>query len=176
MLSSDRSQRLEYLYERYGTAVRTRCRRLLRDESLAEDATQEIFLRVLRHIESAPDEEATLSWIYRISTNYCLNMLRNGQRQAEPTDELPEGVTEDFEASFIDRDFALHLLGRSRPEVRAPVELYHLRGMEQGQIARTLGVSRRTVTYRLGEFVDGARKFAAEHGHFIPKGPPGEGE
>src|SRR5258705_12700761 len=62
--------RVSRLYRKFGPAIYSRCRRLLKDDALAEDATQEVFVRVMRHIDSAPDDSAAPAWIYRISTNY----------------------------------------------------------------------------------------------------------
>lgn len=153
--------RVAELYRKFGPAIYSRCRRLLRDDVAAEDATQEVFLRVLRHIESAPTDQAALAWIYRISTNYCLNQLRDRSRQAEPVDELPDAPGEHPEPSLLDRDLAMRLVMRAPDKLRAPAVLYYVDGLEQEQIAKTLGVSRRTVINRLGEFADRARKFVA---------------
>jgi RNA polymerase sigma-70 factor (ECF subfamily) len=151
--------RLAELYRKYGPTIYARCRRLLRDEAAAEDATQEIFLRVHRHIESAPTDQAALAWIYRISTNYCLNQVRDRGRQAEPVAELPEQAGEHPEAGLLDRDMAMRLLTRAPEKLRAPALLYYVDGLEQAQIAEVLGISRRTVINRLGEFQERARKF-----------------
>jgi RNA polymerase sigma-70 factor (ECF subfamily) len=147
------------MYERFGPSIYSRCRRLLRDPVAAEDATQEVFLRVMRHIEAAPQESAALAWIYRISTNYCLNVLRDSSRHAEPVENVPEQRAEDFEEEVVTRDWAERLLGQTPAALRVPAELYHLKGMEQGKVAKALGVSRRTVLYRLGEFAERARRF-----------------
>lgn len=152
--------RLADLYRRYGPTIYSRCRRLLRDDALAEDATQEVFLRVLRHIESAPSDQAALAWIYRISTNFCLNQIRDRSRQAEPVDELPDQAGEHPEPPMIDRDMALRLLERAPENLRAPAVLYYVDGLEQAQVAEVLGISRRTVINRLAEFANRARKFA----------------
>ena len=148
------------MYERFGPSIYSRCRRLLRDPVAAEDATQEVFLRVMRHIEAAPQEGAALAWIYRISTNYCLNVLRDASRHAEPTETMPDQRAEDFEEEVVTRDWAERLLGETPEVLRVPAEMYHLRGMEQGKVAKALGVSRRTVIYRLGEFAERARRYA----------------
>src|SRR3712207_4391029 len=95
--------RLEQLYRRYGPAIFSRCRRLLRDDAAAEDAASEVFLRIMRHIDKAPDDEAVMAWIYRISTNYCLNVLRGQRHQAVPTEEVPELPSAHPELSHIDR-------------------------------------------------------------------------
>lgn len=162
----DPNGRVSNLYRKFGPAIFSRCRRLLKDDALAEDATQEVFVRVLRHIESAPDEAAALGWIYRISTNYCLNQIRDRGRQAEPTapEDFPEapGVSPEFE--LLDRDLAMKLVERAPEKLRVTAVLYYVDGLEQEQVAKTLGISRRTVINRLQEFTERSRKFLTREG------------
>lgn len=162
-------ERVSTLYRKFGTAIYSRCRRLLKDDALAEDATQEVFVRVLRHIESAPDDATALAWIYRISTNYCLNQIRDRSRQAEPTapEELPEGdgtLSPGPEGGMLDRDTAMRLIKRAPEKLQEVAVLYYMDGLEQEQIATTLGISRRTVINRLQEFLDRSRKFVEREG------------
>lgn len=161
-------ERVSTLYRKFGTAIYSRCRRLLKDDALAEDATQEVFVRVLRHIESAPDDATALAWIYRISTNYCLNQIRDRARQAEPTapDELPEGDGDGAapEAEMLDRDTAMKLIRRAPEKLQEVAVLYYVDGLEQEQVAKTLGISRRTVINRLQDFIDRSRKFISRDG------------
>ena len=140
------------LYARFGPTIYARCRRLLKNPMAAEDATQDVFIKVLKHIESAPSEEAVLPWIHRITTNHCLNVLRDARRHAEPVAVLPEQRDDDFEDSVVSRDFADHVLANTPQIEKAPAMLYHLKGMEQSKVAELLGVSRRTVLYRLAAF------------------------
>ncbi len=162
----DTSGRVSSLYRKYGPAIYSRCRRLLKDDALAEDATQEVFVRVLRHIETAPDDAEALGWIYRISTNYCLNQLRDRGRQAEPTapEELPDVEGDHPEPELLDRDLALRLVSRAPEKLQAAAVLYYVDGLEQDQVAKTLGISRRTVINRLQEFMDRSRKFITREG------------
>jgi len=53
------SRRLASLYRAYGPVIYWRCAKLLGDEVAAEDAAQETFLRVCRHLDNAPDSEAS---------------------------------------------------------------------------------------------------------------------
>ena len=156
----DQKVRVATLYRKFGPAIYSRCRRLLKDDARAEDATQEVFVRVLRHIESAPDDAAALAWIYRISTNFCLNHIRDRTRQAEPTapEDMPE-LSENPEPEMLDRELAMRLVERSPEKIRAAAVLYYIDGLEQEQVASTLGISRRTVINRLQEFVERSRKF-----------------
>lgn len=157
---------IEALYGKYGPTIYARCRRLLKDPVAAEDATQDIFVKLIRHIEAAPSEEAVLPWIHRIVTNHCLNVLRDAKRRAAPVEELPEMVDDEFEDSVVTRNFAQKVLDSAPETIKAPAVLYHGRGMEQSKVAETLGCSRRTVLYRLSEFTRRAMKMheAAEAG------------
>ena len=145
------------MYAKFGPSIYSRCRRLLKDPIAAQDATQDIFLKVMRYIDRAPDEHATLSWIYRISTNHCLNLIRDVRRRPEPMDLVPEQTEPSFEKGVVDRNFTNRLMGDAPEELRAPVILFHVKGMEQARIAEVLGISRRTVLNRLSAFTARAR-------------------
>ena len=148
--------------------VYARCQRLLGEESAAEDATQETFMRVQRHLEKAPTSQEALAWVYRIATNYCLNVLRDRKREPESTDALPEmidfapmvGRSGDAEARFSNRDFARRVISRAPEKVASVAWLHYVDGLDQGEVARVLGISRRTVVNRLGTFLHNARQFA----------------
>jgi RNA polymerase sigma-70 factor (ECF subfamily) len=153
-------ERLTALYRRYGPFIYARCARLLADRAAAEDATQETFMRVHRHLHKAPDSGEALAWIYRIATNYCLNEIRNRRLRPQADSELA-AVGEDLETALANRDVAARIVRRSPEKLRAPAWLHHVDGLDQGEVARVLGISRRTVGNRLAEFVDNARKFLA---------------
>lgn len=145
------------LYRAYGPVIYARCRRLLGDAAAAEDATQETFMRVHRHLAKADSREA-LAWIYRIATNYCLNEIRNRKRRPEPTDELPEVMTT-VEASLADRDLAARIIARAPEKLRVVAWLHYVDGLDQAEVARVLDISRRTVVNRLNELSEVAHRF-----------------
>ena len=151
--------RLTDLYRSYGPVIYWRCVRLLGDRAAAEDATQETFMRVLRHLDRAPTGEDAIRWIFRIATNYCLNEIRNGKRRAVPMDELPERPVVDLDAA--DRDLVVKLIARAPEDQRTIAWLHHVDGLDQGEVARVMDVSRRTVVNKLAAFAQNARKFAA---------------
>lgn len=155
--------KVEQMYAKLGPVIYARCRRILKDRAAAEDATQEIFIKILKSTDSIPGDEAIVPWIHRVTTNHCLNALRDTRRRAEPmpSEVMPEPRDDDFEDSVVSRNFAQALMDRQPEEIKAPVMLYHVKGMEQAKVAGWLGISRRTVLYRLAEFADRARKFEA---------------
>lgn len=159
---------LTTLYRRYGPYIYARCVRLLGDRVAAEDATQETFMRVHRHLAKAPDASQALAWIYRIATNYCLNEIRDRrlrpQASAEADGELAEPIGVELAEVLANRDAVARIIRRSPEKLRAPAWLHYIDGLDQGEVARVLGISRRSVTNRLGDFLEGARKFLARSG------------
>ena len=67
---------LQSLYVKYGSAVYGRCRFILRDGSLAEDAMQDVFARALLNEGSFRAEASPLTWLMKIATHHCLNVIR----------------------------------------------------------------------------------------------------
>jgi RNA polymerase sigma-70 factor (ECF subfamily) len=154
------ADRFQSLYQSYGPVIFARCCRLLEDRSAAEDASQEIFIRVHRHIRSAPGNDEALRWMFRIATNYCLNMLRDRKLRPMPMDDLSQvaGVLSP-EDHLADRDLGRRLTERAPAHLRAVAWLYHVEGLAQHEIAEELHISRRTVVNYLNAFNAYAEKF-----------------
>jgi len=144
------------LYLAYGPLIYARCLKILANEAAAEDATQETFIRAYKHLEKVKDVNEALPWIYRIATSYCLNQLRDANRRAQPMAELPERPGQNAEESLGDRNFLLRLFETVPEQVRLAGWLCHMEGLEHAEVARVLGVSRRTVVYRLAELARAA--------------------
>ncbi len=66
---------IEYLVKRYGRGIFSYCFHLLRNKEDAEDAVQEIFLKVYKNYKKKKTDDFSL-WIYKIAYNHCLNVLR----------------------------------------------------------------------------------------------------
>jgi RNA polymerase sigma-70 factor, ECF subfamily len=60
------------------------CYRMLGSAFEAEDAVQEVMLRALRAADSFEGRSSVRSWLFRIATNVCLDMLRGRKRRAAP--------------------------------------------------------------------------------------------
>ncbi len=86
---------VDELYAKYGAMVLRRCRLLLRDESRAVDAVQDVFVLVMQHRHRLATESGA-SLLFRLSTNVCLNLLRSARRKPEnEEDELLLSLDED---------------------------------------------------------------------------------
>jgi RNA polymerase sigma-70 factor (ECF subfamily) len=176
----DRAE-LEALYRAYGPLVRRRARGLLGDDLEAQDALQEVFVRVIGAMGEFRRQSQPSTWLYRITTNLCLNRIRDGRRRREHLNRLgEESLTRQQQPGGNlppeTRATLRRILGDIEPELAEIAIYYYVDEMDQVEIATILGVSRRTIGYRLDRFrseaqrVLGERGVAARMGGGVPKG------
>jgi RNA polymerase sigma-70 factor, ECF subfamily len=141
------------------------CRRMLADPDEASDATQEVFVRVMRSVLGFRGDSAFGTWLHRITVNVCLTALRKRSRAraagmvaggtpfALPGDEAGLAVSDD---SPEDRAVTADLASRSEAALatlpedsRAVVVLRDLEGLSTKEVADLLGVTETVVKVRL---------------------------
>ncbi len=116
----------------------------------AQDASQEVWVRVWRNIGRFRGESAFSTWLYRITVNTCLSAqrkeLRRDEREhAEEIPYLPEpsGDDTDPEAAALSAERRAEIesaLGRVRAEHRAALVLRHMEGLSYAEISEILDV------------------------------------
>jgi RNA polymerase sigma-70 factor, ECF subfamily len=142
---------LASLYAKYSPAIYAHCRRFLQSPAAARDATQEAFVRVLARGVVLPREEEALRYLYRVSTNVCLNLLRehNVHTRAAPALAANASHVGSAESGLADREFVNAVLDRCGEGGAQVAIMHYLDGMSQVEIAEVLGITRRTVFNRL---------------------------
>ncbi len=153
-------QELSALYERYAHILFRRCRAILGSEEDAHDAVQETFAKVLRHSDEFRAESSPLTWMYRISTNWCLNQLRNRHGRAQKLGLHGDYVMPTDISGTItsDQDKLRELLATVDAETRACVIHTYFDDCTRQETAYLVGLSVPTVRKRVNDFIELARQ------------------
>ncbi len=175
------AQGFEKLLSRHQKGIYNFCLRMLSTPSAAEDATQDIFLKV---VKSAPRWKRTAkvsTWVYTIARNHCIDALRKAKhrkttsldqplRDGEGTtlgDRTPdqESVTPDrgAESARLQSKLAAALASLS-DEQREVFVMREQGGMAFREIAEVVGVPENTVKSRMRYALDHLRRHLAEQG------------
>jgi RNA polymerase sigma factor (sigma-70 family) len=134
------------ILERVGGRVYARCRAVLGEDSLADEAFQEAFVALFRHRAKLPTYRAAVAWLYETATNKARmhrrwwrrvwhHDLQKGAQTPEATAHAPEG---DLARHEQQEAVAAVLAGLPERE-RRPVELVYLEGMTHAEAAEALG-------------------------------------
>lgn len=152
--------RLTELYQRFAPLVHARARRVLGSGSDADDVVQEVFMRLM---QAPPAHDELGPWLYRTSTNLCLDRVRHGARRDEDWERDVAAAVSAAGPRPVDELIGTHelcrkLLARVAPRVQAVVVLTTFDELSRDEVAELLGISRKTVTADLEQFHTTATK------------------
>jgi RNA polymerase sigma-70 factor, ECF subfamily len=154
--STSRRSEIAELYTRFGPMVLGRCRWLLRNDEAARDAAQEVFVKVMRSLDGFRAEASPSTWILKIATNHCLNLI--AADRALWKDRYKTYVATQEEGGFLQgvdpmrARLVQQLLDKLDPETQAVAVHYWVDEMTQEEIAAATGRSLPTIRKRLEKF------------------------
>lgn len=79
-LKSQNSYYFDILYNRYSAKIFGKCLTLLRDEYKAQDATQDIMMKILLNLTKFSGNSKFSTWVYSITYNFCIDSIRKGKK------------------------------------------------------------------------------------------------
>jgi RNA polymerase sigma-70 factor, ECF subfamily len=125
------------------------------DRTVADDVTQQIFLKLFTAIRQFRGESEFTTWLYRLVVNACLDERRRRRRllpwgetvaMRNPSDKKPQ---EKQYARLEVAEAVREAIGELKPKFRLPILLKYIEGLSYEEIASVMGCSKGTVASRL---------------------------
>ena len=139
------------------------------DRTIADDVTQQIFLKLFTAIRQFRGDSEFTTWLYRLVVNACLDERRRRRRwlplgetvaMRNPSEKKPQ------EKQYARREVAEAVqaaIGELKPKFRLPILLKYIEGLSYEEIASVMGCSKGTVASRLNR---GHSQLAKRLSHF----------
>jgi RNA polymerase sigma-70 factor (ECF subfamily) len=125
------------------------------DRALADDVTQQIFLKLFTAIRQFRGDSEFTTWLYRLVVNACLDERRRRRKllpwgetvaMTKPSEKKPQ------EKQYARREVSAAVQqanGELKPKFRLPILLKYIEGLSYEEIASVMGCSKGTVASRL---------------------------
>lgn len=106
------------LYDRYAGKIYSKAITMLKDEAMAEDATQEIFTKIFLNLNKFSGKSKFSTWVYSVTYNYCIDYIRRGKKAKKlftdelenppdlPSDDVPDEALLTMEVNQLKRVLA----------------------------------------------------------------------
>lgn len=144
------------LYEETGRTVYFSCLKLLGDQQLAEDITQETYLTALQKLGTLAQPENFPAWVNRIGINFCKMHFRNNSAPEDNSEEIIEEIPdeglipEEYVSNDAKRKIIMDIIDTVlTEEQRQSVILYYFDMLTVPEIAEVMNCTTGTVTSRL---------------------------
>lgn len=126
--------------------------RLLGNLEDAQDASQEVFLKLYRNLDKLDREANIPGWLYRVTVNVChdVGRKRRPMEDAGKLEALPAAASREDVAEDLRRGLALGLRRLSERE-RTVTVLRDLEGLSTAEVARAMGSSEATVRSQISQ-------------------------
>ncbi|MBR5236548.1 MAG: sigma-70 family RNA polymerase sigma factor [Clostridia bacterium] len=169
----------EELIGAYENKIVNYCYMMLRNHADAEDAAQEVFVKVFRFMKNFTGQSSFSTWLYKIASNVCLDFLRKKKRQSVdavsihqtsadgeeyvmPILDTAKGPYEQAQLSEAQR-FLAKALNELSAEQRQVIVLRDVEGLSYEEIAEIVGVAVGTVKSRINRARQSLQKILAPH-------------
>jgi RNA polymerase sigma factor (sigma-70 family) len=156
------------IYDRYSSRIYNFAYRFLRNSEAAEDATQEVFVKMLRHANQFHGDAKLSTWLFSITANWCRDYLRKAENKAKEGEDvlvtLPAPAENAPDRNLERRENERRIqkaLGALTPEQREAILLSRYQGLSYVEIAQISGCSEGAVKTRVFRAMETLKKVLA---------------
>src|SRR5205085_2168703 len=153
------------IYDRYSSRIYNFAYRFLRNSEAAEDATQEVFVKMLKHANQFHGDAKLSTWLFSITANWCRDYLRKADNKSKESDDvlvnLPASGENSPERNLEQRENEQRIkraLAALTPEQREAILLSRYQGLSYAEIAQISGCSEGAVKTRVFRAMETLKK------------------
>src|SRR5438132_11332480 len=156
------------IYDRYSSRIYNFAYRFLKNSEAAEDATQEVFVKMLKHANQFHGDAKLSTWLFSITANWCRDYLRKADNRAKDSEDvlvtLPAPSEFSPDRTLEQRENQLRIqkaLTALTPEQREAILLSRYQGLSYAEIAQISGCSEGAVKTRVFRAMETLKKALA---------------
>jgi len=153
------------IYDRYSARIYNFAFRFLRNSEAAEDAVQEVFVKMLKHANQFHGDAKLSTWLFSITANWCRDYLRKAENKSKDGDEvlvtLPTSPELSPERNLERREnerMIQRALASLTAEQREAILLSRYQGLSYAEIAQIAGCSEGAVKTRVFRAMETLKK------------------
>lgn len=173
LLKEGDMQAFNEVYFRYGQRVFGFLSSVYKNKELAEDVTQEVFIKIWEKKHSINCNLSFEGYIFTIARNLILDILKKQKRSAIPTDNLPElSSYEDTERAIYFNELNIQITNviHELPDGQRKIfKMSRENGMKNEEIAQVLNISRRTVEHQIYRVLQKLKKELSKESLYLAK-------
>ncbi len=160
------------IYDRYSSRIYNFAFRFLKHSEAAEDATQEVFVKMLKHANQFHGDAKLSTWLFSITANWCRDYLRKADNKAKEAEDVlvnlpaPSELSPDRTLEQRENQQRIQkALTALTPEQREAILLSRYQGLSYAEIAQISGCSEGAVKTRVFRAMETLKKaLAGERG------------
>ena len=153
------------IYDRYSARIYNFAFRFLKNAEAAEDATQEVFVKMIRHANQFHGDAKLSTWLFSITANWCRDYLRKADNKPKESDDVLVTLPTSGELSpernlerREDEQRVRRALNMLTPEQREAILLSRYQGLSYAEIAQIAGCSEGAVKTRVFRAMETLKK------------------
>lgn len=162
MANKQSKENIDAIVEEYGNSVLRMCYLYLKDYQLAEDVTQETFIKVYEKIDTFRHDASIKTWIMSIAINLCKNQMRTHWFKRTSLEHFPELATKDVYGEILKNNVISMEIMRLQPKYREIILLYYYQELSVKEISTILGMKEATVLQRMKRAREQLKPFLKE--------------
>ncbi|HER07780.1 MAG TPA: sigma-70 family RNA polymerase sigma factor [Bacteroides sp.] len=149
-------QAFTWVVDTYKDMVYTICLRMLASQEDAREAAQEVFVKTYRSIHTFQERSKFSTWLYRVTYNHCISVIRKKVKVIDLVDQLPDETVDEEDVDGLqrisreERGRYLKMALESLPETDAViVTLFYYEELTLEEIAGITGLTSSNIRVRL---------------------------